>query len=161
MRELAVCPQCKRHVRVSAASCPFCAIALSGLRARNVIPRSFTRAAIFSAALAGCGEHKKPPAPTAGSAIGSAAAPVAADAAPGPGSDVGSNAGSTAGSDALAPADAGSVADAGTADAGRGSAANSAQLKEERDALRKKIHEDRIRQMAKPYGAPPARRRIV
>lgn len=158
MNELAVCPQCKRHVRVATASCPFCATALSGLRARNVIPRAFTRAAIFSAALAGCGEHKKPPAPTAGSAIGSAAAPVAADAEPGPGSDTGSNAGSAV--NAFAAADAGAVVDGGTPDAGRGSA-DAKKLKEERDTLRKKIREDRLRQMAKPYGAPPARRRIV
>ena len=157
MSELAVCPQCKRHVRVASAACPFCAAALSGLRARNVIPRALTRAAIFSAALAGCHDHKKPPAATAGSAIGSASAPVAADAAPGPGSDVGSNAGSAV--NAFAPVDAGSVVDAGAADAGLG-AIDKVKMKEERDALRKKIHENRVH-TAKPYGAPPARRRVV
>lgn len=158
MSELAVCPQCKRHVRVVAAQCPFCATALVGLRARNVIPRAFTRAAIFSAALAGCHDHKKAPEPTAGSAIGSAPAPVAADAAAGPGSD-------TSGSNAGSPVNAFATADAGPADAGVATDArppiDPKVLKQERDELRKKIREEHLKQMNKPYGAPPARRRIV
>ena len=160
--QFAPCPQCKRHVRVAAASCPFCATTLSGLRPRSVLPRALTRAAIFSAALAGC-HDKKPPPPTAGSAIESGSsnsAPVAGDATSGPGSDLGSATGSANAfvpADAAATTDAGDVADAGT---GSGSDAHAAAIKNARDQKIKALREEH-RHLAKPYGAPPARRRIV
>jgi hypothetical protein len=165
MNSLAPCPSCKRHVRVGVASCPFCATSLPVLRARNSVPRALTRAAIFSAALAGCQTKSKAPSPSAGSAT----APVqhvADDAAPAPVADAAEAMGSATGSAGSATGSAGSAAvadDAGLADAGVGSADALKQRKLDR------LHEKRDRktidhverQMAKPYGAPPARRRIV
>lgn len=73
MTELRPCPGCRRHVRIAAATCPFCAASLPPARAQFIRPGAFTRAAIFSAAIAGCSDHKQPPAP-APAASGSAAA---------------------------------------------------------------------------------------
>jgi hypothetical protein len=135
---------------------------LPALRSRKSVPRALTRAAIFSAALAGCQTKSKAPNPTAGSAIevGSSAQVVApADAAaPTPVADA------AEGSAAAVAADA-AVADI---DAGTGSAASALQKKgkttrfdpQNPDAKRRK-QELEERQMAKPYGAPPARRRVV
>jgi len=44
-------------------TCPFCAASLPATRAQYRRPGAFTRAAIFSAAIAGCSDHKQPPAP--------------------------------------------------------------------------------------------------
>lgn len=152
--ELAPCPSCKRHVRLGVVSCPFCASALPALRARTFIPRAITRAAIFSAALAGCQDKKSTPAPAAGSAMGSAlgsAAAVVPDDAPPPVADT-----------AVSTADDAAVADAGTES---GSAAAMEKAKAQKIRLEKdKKDADFLKQrqhMAKPYGAPPARRRIV
>jgi hypothetical protein len=134
---------------------------LPALRARNSVPRALTRAAIFSAALAGCQTKSKAPNPTAGSAIevGSSAqviAPADAAATP-PVVDAGAGSGE-------------SIDDAAVAelDAGMGSAALPVDKKgrtqrfepKNPDATRLK-REAEERQMAKPYGAPPARRRVV
>lgn len=167
MTDLAPCPACKRHVRIGVASCPFCAAALPVLRARNFAPGALTRAAIFTAALAGCQSKSNAPNPTAGSAAaGSAVQQVADDAAPAPVADAAEAMGSASGSaGSAAVADDAGIADAGVADdagAGSGSAAAEALRKRKLDRLHQKRDKvDIERHMAKPYGAPPARRRIV
>ena len=164
MSSLAPCPACKRHVRIGVTSCPFCAAPLPALRSRNLMPRALTRAAIFSAALAGCQDKKPAPAPAPGAEIGSSAhvvddAPPIADAAETPTGSGGSAMGSATGS----AADDAGVADAGVADAGTGSKAaidkaRALKVKQEKDREQREMLQ---RHMAKPYGAPPARRRIV
>ena len=164
MNPLAPCPSCQRHVRVGAASCPFCATTLPALRARNIVPRALTRAAIFSAALAGCQSKSTAPNPSAGSAAtGSAVQHVADDAPSAPVADAAEAMGSATGS---ATGSAGSAAvadDAGVADAGVTKASAEELKKRKLERLHEKRHKVEAveRQMAKPYGAPPARRRIV
>jgi hypothetical protein len=162
MSPLAPCPSCKRHVRVGVASCPFCATTLSALRARNSLPRALTRAAIFSAALAGCQNKSNAPAPTAGSATaGSAVQHVADDAAAAPVADAAEAMGSALGSGTGSAGSAAVADDAGVADAGVPSAAELKKRKLERLHEKRTKTEHVERQMAKPYGAPPARRRMV
>ncbi|HUS29615.1 MAG TPA: hypothetical protein VMZ53_13975 [Kofleriaceae bacterium] len=153
--ELSPCPACKRHVRIAAASCPFCATRLPVLQARRAIPRSLTRAAIFSAALAGCQTKQSAPAPSAGSAAPIVAPPApVADAADMP--ITGSNAGS-----AVVADDASVAADAAAAGSGVGSALRQEKLHRLKEKRTQHIKIPDERQMAKPYGAPPARRRVV
>jgi predicted amidophosphoribosyltransferase len=165
------CSACARHVKHDETACPFCGtpFAAPAPRARRVVGR-VTRAAIFSAALVACGKHDEPvPAPKAGSAehldqdfnqlLGSAQTPAAspADAAV-----------------ALAP-DA--AVDAGKSDEERTRELQEAQQKKEKDQQqhadaerrRRELEQERLREQqeirqhynAKPYGAPPARRRVV
>lgn len=166
------CSSCARHVRDTETACPFCGAELAASPPRTVaIVGRVTRAAIFSAALIACGTtHEEPkPAPPAGSAekldqdfnqlLGSAE----------PGSAV------AHASDAAVAADAAQVAvpvDAMT-DEERTRQLQHEQDQHKRDeALRRQREEDQRRQQdhiqqrdynqnAKPYGAPPARRRVV
>jgi len=165
------CPGCSRHVRDGELACPFCASALAPPRPRAPVVGRVTRAAVFSAALVACGGKKDEakPAPPAGSAekldqdfnqlLGSAeasGAPHAVDAAV-----------------AAVAVDAPVAVDAGVSDEER-----TRQLQRVQEEQRKKreqleqeqrqrtIDDQRIQQrdwhnVAKPYGAPPARRRIV
>src|SRR5690348_7873004 len=67
MLELVPCVACSRHVSVRETSCPFCGGSLPRRRARFAVPRGFTRAAVFSAALASCeskSNEVKPAPPT-------------------------------------------------------------------------------------------------
>lgn len=162
MNELRGCPGCKRHVRVGAATCPFCAASLPAARAQYSKPRALTRAAIFSAALAGCSDHKQPAPSAAGSAqVGSDDLEKMLDS---DGRTVQHASPPDAAADA--PVDASAVA-------------VDAALPPDAGAVHKKRHvpppppppppppDDDLRNNPnwhnnpKPYGAPPARRRVV
>lgn len=66
--QLSPCPSCKRHVAIDAASCPFCAIALAPA-SPAVDPGRLSRAAVFafgaatlaSTALGACWTNKSEP----------------------------------------------------------------------------------------------------
>jgi len=164
------CSSCARHVRHGETACPFCGEPFVAPAPRSVaLIGRVTRAAVFSAALAGCAKHEQPkPAPHAGSAenldqdfnqlVGSA--------------EQGSAVAQTI--DAAAP-DAAQVAvpvDAMTDEE------RTRQLQKQQQAIENKKQQERERREhekmveqqqlqnqqhwnAKPYGAPPARRRIV
>lgn len=53
MSELRPCPACDRHVKSDESSCPFCAAALEPAPARRLPRGRLTRAAVFASALAG------------------------------------------------------------------------------------------------------------
>ena len=176
------CPECARHVRDEDAACPFCGAAIvAAPRPRVQLVGRVTRAAVFSAALVACGGKKDEakPAPPAGSAehldqdfnqlLGSAegsAQPHAAEGSALPGAlDAGLAAVAT---------DAQVALDAGLSDEER-----TRQLQHEQERVEQQrrqrveqeqrqrmLDEQRVQQrdwhnVAKPYGAPPARRRIV
>ena len=158
------CPGCSRHVRDGELACPFCGGPLAAPRRAAQIVGRVTRAAVFSAAVVACGGKKDAPAPKAGSAehldqdfnqlLGSAEGSAAAQT----------------GDAAVAPIaiDAPVAIDAGLTDEER-----TRQLQHAQEAEQRKKHEQEQQQqqqqiqrqnwhnVAKPYGAPPARRRIV
>ena len=168
------CSACARHVKHEETACPFCGTPFVAPGPRNLrVVGRVTRAAIFSAALVACGKHDEPkPAPAPGSAehldqdfnqlLGSADTHAASrDAAV-----------------AIAP-DA--AIDAGKSDEERTRELQQAQQKQEQqrreheqradeERRRRELEQERLRQQqldmqqhynAKPYGAPPARRRVV
>ncbi|HEX5061197.1 MAG TPA: hypothetical protein VFV99_17645 [Kofleriaceae bacterium] len=154
MTALVPCPACKRHVATRERACPFCAHVLPVARAQHItVIGRVTRAAVFSAALVACGKDKPKEAPAPPPAQGSddlekmldeprtvehAAVPPPVDAA-------------VIEPDA-AVVDAGAPPDAGVV---KKKHVQKQQVQDVRD-----IKIDHI-QNAKPYGAPPARRRIV
>lgn len=160
---LAPCPRCKRHVATSAPACPFCGAAIQHARPQHVtLVGRVSRAAVFSAALVACSNEKPAPAP-------------APPAAPGSGSDdleklLDQDEGTVAHPNAPAPADAAAVPDAAIADAGvpdAGTPDAGVVIKKKKKKQQQQIEEtvktieiDRM-QNAKPYGAPPMRRRVV
>jgi hypothetical protein len=168
MNELAACPSCKRHVATRETTCPFCRRALPQLYAQYVrlIGRA-SRAAVFSAALVACSSDDKPKqAPAQGSddleklleyqprPVEPVAPPIDAPEA------------------IVVSVDA-AVPDAGVDEAeAKRLAAEKKKLadrkrreaeRREQEALQRRQDDlERWRmQNAKPYGAPPARRRIV
>lgn len=162
MTELAPCPSCQRHVATRERVCPFCAQALPPLRAQRISLRGrVSRAAVFTAALAACSSDKpKQPAPSEhGSGSGSDDLEKLLDdqprAAPHPDAP---------------PIDAATViVDAGVPDA---ALPDAGVVKKKRHVEHKvenietkHIETNHIEtnhiQNAKPYGAPPARRRVV
>lgn len=61
--QLVPCTQCRRHVDAGESACPFCGCVVVE-RPRLASPRGkLTRAAVFSAALAGCNSKQEPPKP--------------------------------------------------------------------------------------------------
>ena len=158
------CSACARHVKHDETACPFCGAPFvpPAPRTARVVGR-VTRAAIFSAALVACSKHEEPqPAPHPGSAehldqdfnqlLGSADVQHApADAAV-----------------ALAP-DA--AVDAGKSDEERTRELQQVQQQKQHtddERRRRELEQQRLREQqdqlhynAKPYGAPPARRRVV
>ena len=180
------CSSCARHVRDAETACPFCGAELVASPPRTVaIVGRVTRAAVFSAALVACGtKHDEPkPAPPTGSAekldqdfnqlLGSAE-PGSAE----PGSAV------AHASDAAVAGDAAQVAvpvDAMSDEERTRQLQHQQQQqtdqhkRDEEQALRRQREEElrrreeqiRLQQQqdfnhnAKPYGAPPARRRVV
>ena len=163
MTELAPCPQSRRHVASRETRCPFCATALTGLRALHRIPGRLARAAAFSAALAACSDKKAAEPPPAGSAQGSDDLEKLLD------HDGTTVEHATPRDAALADADVDAALDAGIAvDAGLSQEeldARELQRKKWREQKRREQEELRRRRLdhlnAKPYGAPPARRRFV
>ena len=175
MRDLRVCPACDRHVDVRERTCPFCASALAPGRARRIVLAGrVSRAMVFGAALAACGDD--PPAQPAPAPVqhgsdddlekmlDTQGAQRAPDSPP---------------ADAAPPVDA-TIADAAVPDAGVDAEAERKRKaalaekrrkqKRERELLeeRNRIIEQRKRELEvdrsnipKPYGAPPARKRIV
>ncbi len=162
------CPGCSRHVRDGELACPFCDSALATPRPRAPVVGRVTRAAVFSAALVACGgkHDDAKPAPHGsaehldqdfnqllGSAEGSAQ-PGANDAGV-----------------AQVVADAAVAVDAGLSDEERTRQLQRAQEDEQRKKQQQQQQREiedqrRVQQrdwhnVAKPYGAPPARRRIV
>jgi hypothetical protein len=163
MTALVPCPACKRHVATREITCPFCASALPAQRARHaVVLGRVTRAAVFSAAVIACDSDKPAPAPAPTPAQGSDDLERLLDdpAAPRVAPPVDA---------ALADAHVDApLVDAGVPDAARPDAGvakkKKTQKKRDPDNLEDvKIQEERFdqRHLAKPYGAPPARRRIV
>ena len=67
MTELDPCPSCRRHVAVVEAACPFCGLVLAARTAQPLAANRLARAAIFvaGAALAGCWTNKPAPKDTA------------------------------------------------------------------------------------------------
>ena len=152
MSELVPCPSCKRHVTTREQVCPFCAHALPPARAQRIVLLGrVSRAAVFSAALAACADDKpKPPAPAP--AQGSDDLEKLLDQQPQPVEHAPIDASLA---DAAAP-------DAAVVDAGVPPDAGVAKKKKKKQKVEEvpvKIEPDHIH--AKPYGAPPARRRIV
>jgi hypothetical protein len=175
--ELVTCVHCRRHVGVRETVCPFCASALPAQRPQHVPLRGrLSRAAIFSAAAALVGCDSKPSTPAPVPAHGSGSGSGSADDLekmldvdqhvvdhPAPPAD--------AAVDAIAIAatvDAGVPVDAGV------DPAVVAEQRRRREAERKRREQERLRReqqlidqqimrqnVAKPYGAPPARRRVV
>jgi hypothetical protein len=167
------CPGCSRHVRDGELACPFCGGPVAPPRSRANIVGRVTRAAVFSAALVACGGKKDEakPAPHGsaehldqdfnqllGSAEGSAPAGSAEGSAP---------VAPAAPADAAVAGDAPLAIDAGLSDEERTRELQRAQEEQQR----RRQHEQQQKQIqiqrqdwhnvAKPYGAPPARRRVV
>ncbi|MBV8755847.1 MAG: hypothetical protein JO257_01150 [Deltaproteobacteria bacterium] len=168
------CLACARHVKHDETACPFCGAPFAAPPPRNhrIVGR-VTRAAIFSAALVACSKHDEPkPTPKPGSAehLDQDFNQLLGSAEPGSGTAPGDAA------VALAP-DA--TIDAGLSDEERTRQLQQAQEQKDRqrhaddERRRREIEEQRLRQQqiqqdqiqqhynAKPYGAPPARRRVV
>ena len=184
MTELRPCPACKRHVAVREITCPFCAIALAPGRAQFVMPRGrITRAAIFSAALVACeGKQAETPKTTPAQTGSAAASDDLEKLLDGDQGVVQRGMPMVA-----APADAAAMMiaatiDAGVPDAGIDQQALAERKRQQALAQRKRLLEERKRrelerqrieqerldrqmrdmhQHAKPYGAPPARKRVV
>jgi hypothetical protein len=151
------CPRCHRHVDGTEASCPFCTALLpAAAESRPVLRGRVSRAIVFGAALASGACKDKPkiePAPvtsTGSAAADAATAVVASDAADRAGTDP--------------------VIDAGVADAAVADAATTpadAATRERKKLDKQEYLEERLRRLRernalpKPYGAPPARRRVV
>jgi len=154
MSELVPCPGCKRHVSTREVTCPFCARALSPSRAQRVVLIGrVSRAAVFSAALAACSDDKPKPAPPP--AQGSDDLEKLLDHEPKQAEHP----------DVPPPADAAEpiaqTIDAGV-DAGLPPDAGVARKKKKKQQIETITPPDLDRiQNAKPYGAPPARKRIV
>jgi hypothetical protein len=175
MTDFAPCPACQRHVEIREIACPFCASQLPRLRPQWSLPSRLTRAAIFSAALAACSDDKpRPPAPQPGSGASGSDLEKLLDGdhrtvdRPAPAIDA-----ALPDATAIAAAvDAGVPPDAGI------DPKVLAEAKRRREAERRRKEQERLRQQqeqelelqrlkedvrhhAKPYGAPPARRRVV
>ncbi len=137
---LIACTGCRRHVRASESTCPFCGARVDGAP-RSVPLGRRSRAAIFASAatLAACGGKKQEPPASGSSAPAPTPTPTtqAADAAPTPDAAL---------ADAAPPPDAAPV-DAGKPDA------PVHHLKH--------VPPPHDHPIPKPYGAPPARRRVV
>lgn len=172
--ELVPCGGCRRHVDARDARCPFCAAAITA-RPRRVLPRGrITRAAVFSAALVAC-ESKQPspqPAPVPQQQGSDDLEKMldgdhhVADRAPVPPAPAPADASLADGAAlATAPTDAGVAVDAGM------DRAKMLEIKTNQDRRRRhrerRIDEqvlvppDDHHNIPKPYGAPPARRRLV
>jgi hypothetical protein len=178
--ELVPCGGCRRHVDARETACPFCAAAITA-RPQRAMPRGrITRAAVFSAALVAC-ESKQPapqPAPVPQQQGSDDLEKMldgdhhVADRPPPPAASDASLADATA--VATSAVDAGITVDAGM------SREKMIELKTERDKRRREQLErkrkelieqelappppppdDRFHNIPKPYGAPPARRRLV
>lgn len=186
--DLVPCVHCKRHVGVTETACPFCATSLPPQRSQFAFAARLTRAAIFSAAAVtagACKDSSKSSAalqPTAGSAApGSAAGSGSADDLekmldadgrtvdhPAP---VAADAGADGDAAVAAATDAGVPGDAGIDEAKRKEIIREKRVdrdlqdkdedvrrRHQRELERQKI---KIQVNNKPYGAPPARRRVV
>ncbi len=142
MRELRPCTHCRRHVDAAEHACPFCDGALTAAEPRPLFGAWRSRAAVFasSAALAAAACSK----PKATTETGSGSAPISQTA------DATVIAVDSPASDAAvaidAPLDAAPPVDAAVKHP-RPDAAEAVRIRDHHNP--------------KPYGAPPARRRIV
>lgn len=128
MIQLAPCPHCQRHLRVSESVCPFCAGSVSGRlvpkQSKPLPTRGLSRAGILAlgaslaaagALVEGCAEEPEPEPEDDGRVVPVYGAPVQSDAsnpAP-PTSDAGAASDASTG-----PSDAGVIYDAGKPDSG-------------------------------------------
>lgn len=146
MSDLQPCKACARHVRADDDACPFCQ---APIRHRDVRPQlpggRLTRAAVFAGAIGAigaCDKNAEPAAPQTPPTATTDAAAARADAA------------------AAVIADA-AIPDAALPDAALPDAApKKKRPRAKPDAAVKLSHPDRA-PIPKPYGAPPARRRLV
>jgi hypothetical protein len=91
MNHLVPCPECSRHVRVSATECPFCALPLDlaatpeprlpNVRLSRAATLAFGATLASATALAACGGATDAPVPVYGAPAGGAAGMSAAGAA--------------------------------------------------------------------------------
>lgn len=183
--DLVPCVHCKRHVGETETTCPFCATALPPQRSQLAFAARLTRAAIFSAAAVSAGACKD------SSKSSAALQPTAGSAATGSATGSGSGSAddlekmldaNPATVDHPAAVTDGGVADAALADAGTPGDAGTMDEATRKEIIRKKRedqglkqgddirkqrqqelekHRIKIQVNNKPYGAPPARRRIV
>jgi hypothetical protein len=177
--ELVPCTVCRRHVSVAATACPFCAAAMPAQRARRFAPRGrITRAAVFSAALVGCETKQAAPTPAPAPQqqgsddleklldddhhIADRPTPPPTDAAvAGDATQL-----ATGAIDAGVPADAG-VDEAALAAKREKQQREKRRQREERERIQRELDAQKVLPdpdlhiNAKPYGAPPARRRVV
>jgi hypothetical protein len=162
MSELVPCPGCRRHVVVDERACPFCARALPALRPQRVsLTGRVSRAAVF-AAVAACSKSDKPNPPPAAHGSGSDDLEKLLDYEPRAAEHPDAVAKDAAiAIDAPALADAG--VDAALPDAG-------VKKKKKRVQQQQQINDQLVapppppwdpNNIPKPYGAPPARKRIV
>jgi hypothetical protein len=155
--QLRVCVGCRRHVGIRETACPFCGCALPVPPApRAVRIGRVSRAAVFSAALVACSNEptKQAPPPSAQGSDGTddleelldhqPHVVEVPDAAP-----------------MVEPIDAAVEQVASPVDAGVPDAGTAVKKKRRQQQTIEKQQIIERRHMAKPYGAPPARRRIV
>lgn len=144
MSELQVCEACQRHIRASESKCPFCDSQNSN---RSRLGTVILAGALASASALGCSDER--PATKAPPPVADTPAVVSIDAA------------------AANPMDAAmpdaSSADAGAADAGAKDAAvvKKRKKKVKKEQLKPKEAPPVDERTQMPYGAPPARRRLV
>ncbi len=132
MSELIPCEKCQRHIRSSESECPFCEAGGSKIGSTGALLAS----AILSVSTLACSNER--PATKAPPPVDEKAAPISIDAAPPPASD------------AEPPASDAALPDA-------------APAKKKRKAAKKvnpKLPPPR-KDVKMPYGAPPARQRLV
>jgi hypothetical protein len=173
--ELVVCGGCKRHVDVREDRCPFCASAVTARPQRVSVRGRLSRAAVFSAALVACESKQPPPQPAPAPQLqqGSddlekmldgdqhvADRPVVA---PPPATDASL---ADAGAIATQAIDAGVPVDAGMDRAKILEHKRKERIRREREEQQREPPPpppppyDHMN-IPKPYGAPPARRRLV
>lgn len=147
MSELAPCETCRRHIRVSESACPFCEGQTLPRSRRSPARRALLTGALVGASALGCSDERpatQAPPPVAApppAVVIDAALPNPIDAA------------------LVEPTDA-SAPDAGAADA---ALAKKRKKKATRNGPKDSINllPDRTPPPPMPYGAPPARRRLV
>ncbi|MDB4956378.1 MAG: hypothetical protein JWO36_3947 [Myxococcales bacterium] len=160
MVELVPCPQCHRHVAVGEAACPFCGAAPRLAPKRLTLGGRLSRAAVFaSATLVACSKKEEAPKPPPVETVKQEAPPPAADAPPAIDAQL-----VDAAVAAEPPADA--AVDAGVPKKHRRRLERGHKRIEQLEKQPDEVQGADVGSVdrgacCKPYGAPPARRRLV